>query len=356
MTQAKVIAPKASSIITLSGAEENPARNIRIANLTLSVTNTPLRAGGFGAGNFDGAVQAGRTEGCGVEGLTVRNVGGQGIKAEASRGFTVRECEVTRTGACGIMARGDDAVVENNVVHRIGVAYPSAIAVWGGGNRNRIAHNSIFDTPYSAICCGGDDHVIEANRIFRAMQELKDGAGIYITFCKRVTLRGNFIHDIAEVGGYGSSAYYLDEQAEDCLVEANLSLRVPRPSHNHMAKRNTLRNNVFVCQGDAVLTFPKCEGFRFERNVIAAAGKVTFSTPEAITEGADNLVFATAIEGEPPGLVPGDPVLIGVEGGKVGFGAGSPAPGLGVSPIDVATAGYAGENLALSAKAAVEDF
>ncbi|MCY2995424.1 MAG: hypothetical protein NTY19_47300 [Planctomycetota bacterium] len=84
-----------------------------------------------------------------------------------------------------------------------------------------------------------------------------DGAGIYITFCKRIVLRGNFIYDSIDTGGYGASAYYLDEQAEDCLVEDNLSVRVARPSHNHMARKNTLRNNVFVCAGDATLTFPR---------------------------------------------------------------------------------------------------
>ena len=57
---------------------------------------------------------------------------------------------------------------------------------------------------------------------------------------KRVVLRGNYIHDIVDMGGYGASAYYLDEQAEDCLVEGNLSVRVARPSHNHMARKNTL--------------------------------------------------------------------------------------------------------------------
>ena len=341
MTQAEVLAPTAYAVIRIEGSKEHPARNIRLANLTVSVTNTPLEAGGFGAGHFEGAVQAWQTEGCGVEGLTIHNVGGQGVKADESKGFYVRACEVYDTGACGIMAQSDDCRVESNHVHHIGLTYPSAIAVWGGGRANRISHNTIHDCPYTAIAAGGDDHRIESNLMYRAMLELKDGAGIYITFCKRVTVRGNLIRDIAEVGGYGSSAYYLDEQAEDCLVEGNLALRAPRPSHNHMARNNTIRNNVFVCEGDAILTFPKCEGFTFERNVIYAPGKVTFSNPEAIAQGADNIIFAGAgiIEGEPPGVLAGDPLLTGLEEGKVGFGEGSPAIGRGVQPVDVSGAG-----------------
>jgi hypothetical protein len=323
------------------------------------VTNTPLKAGGFGASAFDGALHAWQTEGCRVEGVTIHNVGGQAIKADQSKGFAVRNCHVYDTGACGIMARSDEAVVEQNLVHSIGVTYPSAIAVWGGGKGNVIRHNTIHDCPYTAICAEGEDHLIEANLIHHAMQELKDGAGIYITFCKRITVRGNFIRDIAEVGGYGSSAYYLDEQAEDCLVEGNLSLRVPRPSHNHMAKNDIIRNNVFVCEENAVLTFPKCDGFTFERNVIVAPGKVTFSNPTAITQGSDNLIRTGAIEGEPLGMLPGDPLLTGLEEGKVGFGEASPAPGLGIAPIDVSAAGVFEKTLAdidLLKAGAVVDF
>jgi hypothetical protein len=359
MTKAKVIAPKALSVIRIAGTKENPPRNIRIANLTLSVTNTPLKAGGFGASAFDGALHAWQTEGCRVEGVTIHDVGGQAIKADQSKGFAVRNCHVYDTGACGIMARSDEAVVEQNLVHSIGVTYPSAIAVWGGGKGNVIRHNTIHDCPYTAICAEGEDHLIEANLIHHAMQELKDGAGIYITFCKRITVRGNFIRDIAEVGGYGSSAYYLDEQAEDCLVEGNLSLRVPRPSHNHMAKNDIIRNNVFVCEENAVLTFPKCDGFTFERNVIVAPGKVTFSNPTAITQGSDNLIRTGAIEGEPLGMLPGDPLLTGLEEGKVGFGEASPAPGLGIAPIDVSAAGVSDKTLAdidLLKAGAVVDF
>lgn len=339
MTQAKVIAPTSFSVIRIEGTKDNPARRIGIGNLVISVTSTPLEAGGFGAGRFAGAIHFRFTEECAVNKLTVLNVGGQGLKAEESKGLRITNCEVYSTGACGILCRGEENVIEKNYVHDVGITYPSAIAVWGGGRGNVIRHNTIHHSPYTAIACGGDDHLIESNLIHHAMLELKDGAGIYITFCKRVTVRGNFVRDIAEVGGYGSSAYYLDEQAEGCLVEGNLSLRVPRPSHNHMARNNTIRNNVFVCEENATLTFPRSEGFRFERNVIVAPGKVTFSNPAAITEATANIIHASLIEGEPPGVIPVDPLLIGFESGKVAFAEGSPTIQLGIQPIDVSGAG-----------------
>ncbi len=344
MTEAAVFAPTTESIVRIQGEKEAPVRNVTVRGLSLSVTNTPLQAGGFGAGRFDGAISLRFAESCSLEGLTLVNVGGQAIKVQDAASVRVEGCEVHDVGACGIIVRGSGCIVTDNHVHHIGLTYPSAIAVWSGGNGVQIAHNEIHDTPYTAIACGGDDHLIESNLVHHAMQELKDGAGIYITFCKRVTLRGNFIRDIAEVGGYGSSAYYLDEQAEDCLVEGNLSLRVPRPSHNHMAKNNTIRGNVFICEGDATLTFPKSTDFTFEENVICAEGKIAFSNPEAITEATANVLFSATgtIEGAPEGSIAEDPLVSVSENGVVAYHVDSPALKLGIAPLDVRGAGRRG--------------
>ena len=309
-----------------------------VRGLVLSVANTPLVAGGFGAGNFPGAVELSHAENCRLTGLEIKNVAGQGIRARNVRSCTIEDCHVHDTGACGLKFDGE-CLVRNNHVHHVGRIYPSGIAIWGGGHNGRacrIEHNTVHDTPYTAIACGGDDHRIEHNRIYRAMQVLHDGAGIYITFCKRVVLRGNYIHDIVDTGGYGASAYYLDEQAEDCLVEGNLSVRVARPSHNHMARKNTLRGNVFVCDGDATLTFPRSSDYCLERNVVVAKGAIRITRPEAITAAKDNVLLSRSgkVEGvalkdyreagaQPvaagPGWLLADPGLTEYESGRVRF-------------------------------------
>ena len=69
------------------------------------------------------------------------------------------------------------------------------------------------------------------------MKTLYDGAAIYMFGAKDCVMRGNFVRDIIDTDGYGASAYYLDENSEGCVVENNLSLRVARPSHNHLAKK-----------------------------------------------------------------------------------------------------------------------
>jgi hypothetical protein len=364
MTKAKALAPTTESIVRIQGGKAQPARDITLRGLTLSVTNTPLVAGGFGAGRFDGAVWSHRTENCRLLDLEIVNVGGQGVKGWDDRALRIERCHIHHTGACGVKLGGTGGRVTDCRIHHVGRTYPSAIGLWGsgrGGKGHVFSHNEIHDTPYTAVACAGEDHRIEHNLIYRAMQELHDGAGIYITFCKRIVLRGNFIRDILDTGGYGASAYYLDEQAEDCLVEGNLSLRVRRPSHNHMARKNTVRNNVFVVAGDATLTFPRSSSYRFEKNVLYAKGRITFTNPAAIGAFADNVIFSGAGKvvgrklhkyraADSAPLKPGagsifaDPKLLEYETGRVRFAADSPARKLGIREIDVSAAGPRAES------------
>ena len=359
MSKADVMAPTMESIVGINGRADAPAKDITLRGLTLTITNTPLVAGGFGAGAFQGAVTMHRVENCRLDGLAVVNVAGQGIKVYEARKLRVENCEIHQTGACGATIQATDGPFTNNHVHHIGRIYPSAIAVWIGGDKGggiEVNHNEIHDVPYSAIDAGGNDHRIEHNLIYHAMQELHDGAGIYVTFCKRITLRGNFIRDIEDTGGYGASAYYLDEQAEDCLVEDNLALRVATPSHNHMARKNTLRNNVFVCDGSARITLPRSSDYCFENNVICAKGTITFTNAGAMTKASHNVLHSGEgavkmetmkdyqttgeqnVESGESWLL-ADPMLTEYEKGQVIFAKDSPALKLGIHPIDVSGAG-----------------
>jgi hypothetical protein len=355
MTTAEVIAPTIESILRIEGSKGNPVKDITIKGLTLSVTNTSLKTGGFGAGNFDGAISVSFAEDCRLLDLEILNVGGQGIKASAER-LRIERCRIHHTGGCGINFEGSEAVVADNRIHDIGLTYPSAIALSAGGRNCEINYNLIHDTPYSAITCSGENNRIEHNLIYRAMQQLHDGAGIYITFCKGIVLRGNFIRDIIDTGGYGASAYYLDEQAENCLVEGNLSVGVVRPSHNHMAKNNTIRNNVFISDKEMGLTFPRSSNYTFEKNVLYAKGAFSLENPDAIATFQNNILFSAQgrvnchklsdysrtdtyqlkLEN---GNVSADPLLIQFEKGNVSFAPESPAIKLGIKPIDVSGAG-----------------
>jgi len=355
MAKAEVFAPVIESIIRIRGTRESPVRDIKIRGLRLSVTTTPLIAGGFGAGKFDGAVSIASAENCRLAGLQIVNVGGQGIKASGD-GLRIERCHVHDAGACGIRCSGTKAVVADNHIHDVGLTYPSAIALQGGGRDCLLSHNEIHDCPYTAINCGGRRNRIEHNLICHAMKELHDGGGIYCFAGKDLVLRGNFIRDIIDTGGYGASAYYLDERSENCLVEGNLSVGILRPSHNHMAKGNTIRNNVFISNAGARITFPKSSGYTFERNVICAKGQIVLENPGAITTLRNNVLFSAegkiqcrelknysragnySFESDRENLTT-DPRIIGLEKGRVRFSADSPALKLGIKPVDVNSAG-----------------
>jgi len=350
MSKVEVFAPFIESIIKIQETSDTTIRG-----LTLSVTTTPLEAGGFGAGRFDGAISVSSAENCRLIDLEILNVGGQGIKASGKR-LHIEQCHVHHIGACGISCSGTEVAVTDNHIHDVGLTYPSALALQGGGKDSLYSHNEIHDAPYTAINCGGQNNRIEHNLIYRAMTELHDGGGIYCFAGNGLVLAGNFIRDIVDTGGYGSSAYYLDERSQNCLVEGNLSIGIVRPSHNHMADNNTIRNNVFISSEDASLTFPRSSGYTFEKNIIVAEGKIIFDNPEGITTWKDNCLFSRAgkIEGNKldrytrtgsPELKPdggnvfADPQLAEFDKGIVTFAPDSPAAKLGIKPIDVSGAG-----------------
>ena len=355
MTKAEVFAPRIESIIRIEGTKDKPAGDITIRGITFSVTTTPLEAGGFGAGRFEGAITITSAQNCRLLELEILNVGGQGIKASGDN-LRIERCHVHHTGACGIRCRGTGCFVSDNHIHDVGLTYPSAIAMQGGGRDCLISHNEIHETPYTAVNCGGQNNRIEHNLIYHAMQELHDGAGIYCFAGNGLVLKGNFIRDIIDTGGYGASAYYLDERSENCLVEGNLSVGIARPSHNHMAKRNTIRNNVFISDADARLTFPKSSDYTVEKNIVYAKGKIVLENPDAITALRNNVLFSKEgiVQGRKlknysqsgtyqlkadSGNLLDDPLVLEFKAGIVKFGPDSPAGKLGIEPIDVSRAG-----------------
>jgi len=355
MTRAVVFASTIESIIQIQGTRDKPARDITVRGLTLSVTTTPLEAGGFGAGKFEGAISVKSAQNCRMLDLEIVNVGGQGIKASGS-GLRIERCNVHYTGACGIRCSGTSNIVVDNHIHDVGLTYPSAIALQGGGRDCEISHNEVHETPYTAVNWGGQNNRIEHNLIYHAMQELHDGAGIYCFAGEGLVLRGNFIRDIIDTGGYGASAYYLDERSENCLVEGNLSVGIVRPSHNHMAKNNTIRNNVFISDADIRLTFPKSSNYTVEKNVIYAKGNIVLENPDAVAALRNNVLFSAEgvvqcrklkdyshsgtyqLKAEEGNLLV-DPLIVEFKKGTVRFAPDSPAGKLGIKPIDVSGAG-----------------
>jgi hypothetical protein len=264
MDGVEVLAPTVESIIVLAGEEARPVTGITLRGLTLEATTTPCKAGGFGAGAFAGAIHGEQIHDLSIEDVEVRRVGGQGVKLNHCRDVKLHRLHVHETGAAGIVANGLRIEIADCHVHHVGRTYPSAMAVRCSGQDCRVLHNHIHHTPYSAVISGGEGHLFERNRFQHVMEQLDDGAAIYVFAGIRCIIRGNHTSDVRDATAH---AYYLDERSEDSIVEDNLSQHCAWPLHNHMASRCILRRNVCMHDGPMKLTLHSCHDFEIEGNV-----------------------------------------------------------------------------------------
>ncbi len=291
MTALKVIAPAMEEIVRIAGAPEKKAQNITIRNLTFSGTTAPLHTAGFGGAGFPGAVALDQANGCVLDRLDIREIGGLGIRAENVSHCRVAGCNVHHIGALGVKISGTDTEIADNHIDHVGIYYPSAAASMMGGQGLRICRNEIHDAPYSGIISGGKGNLIENNLIYRVMRVMHDGAAIYggMNAC---VIRGNVVRDVVVVGkGYGASAYYLDEGARDCVIERNVAVGVPTPTHNHITYNTVVRDNVFVADGDMTVSFQGSSKCTFERNTLIVPGQFKVTQPNAVRSWEGNMVF-----------------------------------------------------------------
>ena len=289
MSKAVVVAPCVETIIELKGQQSKSVRNVALRSLTLSTTTTPCKAGGFGASLYRGTLDFQWCEGVNVENVEVTNTAGHALRTWSARDLTVKDCDLHHLGAGGLRVGAGNGRIENNRLHHIGLIYPSAIGMAVSGPFT-VRRNEIHHTPYSGMAIGGEGIVIEENMLHHCMQELHDGAAIYGSPRKGI-IRRNVVRDIVAKGkGYGVSSYYLDEKARDSIVERNVSIGVKRPTHNHMTLNCTLRDNVFICDGDMDLSFARSAGYHVTGNTFQLNGKLKVGDPDAIDEWKDNLI------------------------------------------------------------------
>lgn len=310
MAQIKVIAPTAERIIALLGNSKKPVENITLRNLAFQATTAPLKSASFGAGAFDGAVHMVFANRCALDKLEICNVGGVGISADRLTSCRITACHVHHIGACGAKISGADTLVAQNHIHHLGVYYPSAAASLLSGNKMHIYRNEIHDAPYSGIIGGGKESLYEENLIYRVMRELHDGAAIYGNM-DTCTIRGNVVRDVVEVGsGFGASAYYLDEGARDCIIEKNVAIGVPMPTHNHITRNTTVRNNVFICDTDMTVSFQRSVGCSFEGNTLFVPGKLNVRQANGITSWKGNVIYREGLgkDGKPQAFTISDTV------------------------------------------------
>jgi len=356
-----IVAPTRENVVKF----ENGARNITLKNLTITCTTTPLITGSYGAVRFDGALSGSEINNCHFIGLTVENTGGFGAKLNGDN-LSIDSCVFENLGAGGILYSGQSSTIRNTHIHNVGLIYPSGIGLTVGGSDNMINHNEVNSTSYIGIRINGARNIAENNLIYDVMKELNDGGQFFITGTDNI-IRGNFAHegpgDEEEWAGFFDRgedrfkwAYYMDENSLNCTFENNLALNTVRPVHMHMTKGCTFRNNVFIDRGIQILTFPRSIGLTYENN-INIADEIIFSNQyDAFNSMPNNIIFSraesiihelimiyTVIDYRPfkpaEGTVFADPMFVDRENGNFNFKPDSPAPSMGIKPIDVSSAG-----------------
>ncbi len=359
LASAVVIAPTRPVILRLVGTPEQPVRGVTLKGLSFAATTTPMKAGGFGAHAFEGAIQGEHLADIRLEDLVISGTGGWGARLVKAAGVTCSRCVIRNTGAGGLAVQGGPGEIIDTLIHDVGMTYPSAMALNCHGHDWRVAHNEIHHTPYSAITAGGEALCVEHNLFHHIMQELVDGAAIYIFAGKRCLVRGNYTHSVRDEQVH---AYYLDEQSEDSTVEGNLAVGVAWPLHMHMASRCVIRGNVCMHTGNLAMSLMNCDGFTIDRNVLAAGGDLRLITSyTGVAELKQNVFWSgsgnvrwefsdrlPSLERNagPVPLLPrheqtvlADPKVECTPEGLACFAAGSPALAMGIPPLDVRQAG-----------------
>ena len=283
-----IVAPVLPRLLEIRGTREQPVRylNFRVLGLGYTAWSTP--PGGYygvqachyvtgspgGQGNWleaEAAVRWEWAERCTMDHVQIVSVGGSGLYL----GEGCRDCEVTLSkvrgaGGNGIMVGGPNDPekvvrgnrIAENVVSDCGVELYGAVGIWVGlAAKTTVAHNEVYDLPYSGISVGWQwnpeptvcrENVIEGNHIYRVMQKLADGGGIYtLGFQPGTVLRGNLIHDIQRsryAQGAPNNGFFIDEGSKGFLFEANTVYNVADQPVRHNANQpdwHTWKDNSF---------------------------------------------------------------------------------------------------------------
>jgi hypothetical protein len=149
--------------------------------------------------------------------------------------------------------------VTNNYIHDVATTYLGGIGIFAGFVAGTtIAHNEIFNLPYSGISLGwgwdlvtpsvmSDNHV-DYNYIHSVMNadsSMQDGGGIYLNSLQSQThpstMRGNYITDITNLGW----GMYLDNSSNYWTVSENVLVRGRSGwiQNGYLAKNNAISSN-----------------------------------------------------------------------------------------------------------------
>ncbi len=214
-------------------------------------------------------------------------------------------------------------------------------------------------------------NLIAHNDIHHVMEQLGDGNCIYVSGAGAGNVvRGNYCHDC--LGTYMNAVIRCDDDQHKTLMEKNIIARSGGHGEGFISKGdNDIINNVIADlrpvhrhRGYIVYPYGSIQGTTVERNILYSRRKGQILYHEgpsrrgggpprlADTRTDRNIYFCTRdpdwagdhfAEHRPDGIdarsLQADPRFVDSDAGDFGFRPGSPAPGLGIEPLDAAAAG-----------------
>jgi len=245
---------------------------------------------------------------CVVRDCTFRHVGGYALRLdEQSHRVQFVKNRVQEVGQGGVILVGDNHsqphhnLIAGNVMKQLGLVYKHVAGVYViTGSDNRIAHNTIWDTPRYAISLKTLDetrqshrNTVEYNDLRRTNLETND-TGAIETLGRDQQDTGNIIRynlildsvgmtstpDGRIITPYFSWGIYLDDYSSGTTVYGNIVARTVNGGICvHGGKNNLFENNIFLdASVEQIRLQPRddfMQGNRFVRNI------VVYSKPEA---------------------------------------------------------------------------
>ncbi|MCS6949311.1 MAG: right-handed parallel beta-helix repeat-containing protein [bacterium] len=296
-------------LIVLQGEPERNrwVEHLRLEGFTFMDTNYTLTTNYYMPA--DAVIWMSGARNCVVTGCTFRWTGGYALRLEErSERIQFVKNRVEDVAQGGVILIGDNAsqprrnLIAGNLMQRLGLVYKHVAGVYViTGSDNRIAHNTIWDTPRYAVSLKSLDdtrsshrNVVEFNDLRRTNLETND-TGAIETLGRDQKDSGNIIRynlildsvgmistpDGKIVTPYFTWGIYLDDYSSGTTVFGNIVARTVNGGVCvHGGRNNLFQNNIFVdASVEQIRLQPRddfMQGNRFLRNI------VVYSNPEAL--------------------------------------------------------------------------